>query len=182
LIAGIGPIGLMAAFALRLRGAIVTGLDIVDKDRLRARILNEIGGTYIDGRNLDTIDIDEQCGEFDFVFEATGIPKLQIELIDTLGINGIYVATGIPSGQRPMSIEAAHIMQQVVLKNQIILGSVNAGIEHYRMAVEYLEKSYDQWPEAIKEIITEKTRYTDYKKVFQSHDPNEIKIVIEWMN
>lgn len=122
LIAVIGPIGLMVAFALRLRGAEVIGRDIVDNDQLRVQILNEIGGNYVDGRILNVTNIDEQCGEFDIVFEATGIAKLQIELIDTLGMNGIYVATGISAGKRPMTIEAGHILQQMVLKNQIMLG------------------------------------------------------------
>ena len=181
LIAGIGAIGLMAAFALRLKGAEVTGVDIVDKDSSRARILNEIGGKYVDGRTLYITNFDEQCGEFDFVFEATGIAKLQFELIDTLAINGIYVATGIPAGQRPLTIEAAHILQQLVLKNQIMLGSVNASINHYRMAVDYLEKSSTRWPDAIRKIITERIPFTDFEKVFRSHNANEIKIVIEWM-
>jgi threonine dehydrogenase-like Zn-dependent dehydrogenase len=180
LIAGIGAIGLMAAFALRLRGAEVTGMDIVDKDQLRVKILEEIGGKYIDGRILNVTNIDDQCGEFDFVFEATGIAKLQIELIDTLGINGIYVATGIPGGKRPMTMEAGHILQQMVLKNQIMLGSVNASVEHYRMAVDYLEKSSMLWPDSIRKVITEKVHYTEFENVFDSHDPNEIKIVIEW--
>ncbi len=180
LIAGIGAIGLMAAFALRLRGAEVTGMDIVDRDQLRVKILEEIGGKYIDGRILNVTNIDDQCGEFDFVFEATGIAKLQIELIDTLGINGIYVATGIPAGKRPMTMEAGHILQQMVLKNQIMLGSVNASVEHYRMAVDYLEKSSMLWPDSIRKVITEKVHYTEFENVFDSHDPNEIKIVIEW--
>jgi glucose 1-dehydrogenase len=47
------------------------------------------------GRLTHYYHLDEACGEAEFVFEATGIVKLQIQLIDALGINGIYVATGI---------------------------------------------------------------------------------------
>lgn len=39
IIAGLGPIGLMAAFALRLRGTKVVGVDIVDEDTLRPQLL-----------------------------------------------------------------------------------------------------------------------------------------------
>jgi threonine dehydrogenase-like Zn-dependent dehydrogenase len=182
LVAGIGAIGLMAAFALRIRGADVIGLDIVDSNNLRPRILNEIGGKYVDGKGLTTTNLDNECGEFDFIFEATGIEKLQIELIDTLGVNGIYVVTGIPAGQRPITIEAGHIIQQMVLKNQIMLGSVNASVDHYRIAVEYLEKSMARWPSAIRQVITEKIGFRDFKNAFHTHDQNEIKTVIDWMN
>ena len=100
LVAGIGPIGLMAAFALRLRGAEVIGMDIVDKNSSRPAILERIGGKYVDGRKINTLHFDEECGDADFVFEATGIAKLQIELIDTLARNGIYVPRARPCTRR----------------------------------------------------------------------------------
>ena len=37
LVAGLGPIGLLAAMALRLRGAEVYGLDVVDAETARPR-------------------------------------------------------------------------------------------------------------------------------------------------
>jgi glucose 1-dehydrogenase len=180
LIAGIGPIGLMAAFALKLRGAEVFGLDIVDENSLRPHILKAIGGIYIDGREVKVTNFDEAYGEADFVFEATGIAKLQIELIDTLAINGIYVATGIPAGERPMNILAGNIMQQLVLKNQIILGSVNASFDHYRMAVEDLSASMARWPDAIRGVITEKIPFTYFMKALHPHSIEEIKVVVDW--
>ncbi|MGZ8544826.1 MAG: zinc-binding dehydrogenase, partial [Flavisolibacter sp.] len=180
IIAGIGAIGLMAAFALRLRGADVIGLDIVDEDSLRSRILKEIGGTYVDGRAVETTNLDEVCGEADFIFEATGIAKLQIQLIDALAVNGIYVATGIPHGHRPVTVMAGDLMKQLVLKNQILLGSVNASLEHYNMAVTSLEACQLRWPEAIGQIITEKIPYTDFASALHQHDPDEIKVVVDW--
>ena len=180
LIAGIGPIGLMAAFALRLRGAEIIGMDIVDETSLRPSILKQIGGTYVDGRIVETTNLDEVCGEADFIFEATGIAKLQIQLIDALAVNGIYVATGIPAGHRPVTLFAGDIMQQLVLKNQILLGSVNASLAHYKMAVADLEASQLRWPEAIEQVITQKVPYTDFGSALHSQGPEEIKVVVDW--
>jgi glucose 1-dehydrogenase len=180
LIAGIGPIGLMAAFALRLRGAQVIGMDIVDENSLRPQLLKQIGGHYVDGRNVQTTDLDDVCGESDFVFEATGIAKLQIQLLDALAINGVYVATGIPAGDRPTTVEAGALLQQLVLKNQILLGSVNASIDHYQMAVDGLHACLQQWPDAIKAVITEKIPYQQFGKALLQHSANEIKVVVEW--
>jgi threonine dehydrogenase-like Zn-dependent dehydrogenase len=180
LVAGLGPIGLMAAFALRLHGAHVTGLDIVDPSTLRVDILKQIGGNYIDGRTVQTTDIDEVFGEFDFVFEATGIEKLQIQLIDTLGSNGIYVATGISGGNRPLTMQAGELMNQLVLKNQVVLGSVNASIAHYKMAVDYLQQSLQQWPDAITKVITRRVPYSSFQHSLFTHNAEDIKLVVEW--
>lgn len=180
LVAGIGPIGLLAAFALRLRGAEVYGMDIVDEDSLRPQVLKQIGGNYIDGRKLKVTDIDERCGEMDFVFEATGIAQLEFQLIDTMATNGIYVATGIPAGGRPLTVEGASLMQQLVLKNQVMLGSVNASLHHYQMAVDDLGASLKQWPAALNAVITEKIPYQNFDAALHHHDANEIKVTVQW--
>jgi threonine dehydrogenase-like Zn-dependent dehydrogenase len=181
LVAGIGAIGLLAAFALRLKGAEVIGMDIVPEDSLRPSLLKAIGGEYINGMEIDATDIDDVYGEFDFIFESAGIAKLQINLIDALGINGVYVATGIPSGDRPESIMAAEIIQQLVLKNQVVLGSVNASPEHYKMAVDYLKAAVQQWPNEIAQVVTEKVPYKNFDKVLHQHTNDEIKVVVDWV-
>lgn len=180
LVAGIGPIGLMAAFALRSRGAEVIGLDVVDETSLRPAVLREIGGQYINGNEVNIMDIDEHAGQIDFAFEAAGIAKLQFQLIDALGINAIYVATGIPSDKRELTINGGELMQQLVLKNQLVLGSVNASVVHYRQAVSYLEKSMELWPGAIKKVITHRYSYNDLDQALHHHGTNEIKVVIDW--
>jgi threonine dehydrogenase-like Zn-dependent dehydrogenase len=180
LIAGLGPIGLMAAFALRLRGADVIGMDIVDENTLRPALLKQIGGQYIDGRKVQVVDIDSACGEADFIFEATGIAKLQLQLIDALAVNGIYVATGIPGGNRPLNLSADNLMKQLVLKNQVLLGSVNASLQHYQMAVEDLRLSLERWPTAIKSVITERIPYTEFLRALKQTSADEIKVVVEW--
>lgn len=180
LVAGIGPIGLMAAFALRLRGAEVYGLDIVDETSLRPRLLAAIGGKYINGHKVGMIDIDEQFGQMDFAFEATGIAQLQFQIIDAVGINGIYVATGIPAADRPLTIPGAELMDRIVLKNQVILGSVNASVHHYMQAVAYLHESKKRWPDAIKQVITHRYDTNNFNPAFASQLPDEIKVVINW--
>lgn len=180
LVAGIGAVGLLAAFALKLRGVELYGLDIVDKNSVRPQILKKIGGTYIDGREIKTIAIDKKIGEFDFIIEATGFAELQIELIDVLGVNGVYVSTGIPGGDKPLTIDGSELMRQLVLKNQIVLGSVNASMEHFKTSVADLKAAKEQWPEAIENMITQRFSYPDFKDALQKGSPEEIKVVVEW--
>jgi len=84
LVAGLGPIGLLAGLALRLRGAEVWGLDIVDPNTVRPRWLHLIGGHYIDGRQITPDHLIDQIESFDLIFEATGIASLEFSLIDAL--------------------------------------------------------------------------------------------------
>lgn len=180
LVAGLGPIGILAAIALRLRGANVWGLDIVDEDTKRPQLLRAIGGEYLDGRKIDVKDIDEKCGEVSFIFEAAGVAKLGFQLIDVLGINGIYVMTGIPHEDRPTCIMGAELMKQMVLKNQIILGSVNASPHHFELGIKDLEKAKNRWGNLIDEIITTRLHYNQFDLAINQRSEDDIKTVIEW--
>lgn len=180
LVAGLGPIGLLGAFILRLRGARVLGLDIVDENTLRPTVLKEIGGKYVNGKKVQTPDLDDTFGQIDLIFEATGIPQLEFELIDALGINGIYVLTGIPAGSRPLNITGAPLLQQMVLKNQVMVGSVNAGITDFERGIEELTEADRKYHDAIGKMITGRIPVARFKEVFAGHDVNQIKEIVEW--
>lgn len=182
LVAGLGPVGLLACVVLLLRGAEVTGMDIVDEASAKPGLLKELGGEYINGKDVPADKVDDAFGEMDFVFEATGIARLGFQLIDALAVNGIYVLTGIPGGERPECIMGAPILRQVVLKNQIILGSVNASPKHFQMAVDDLLEAEKKWGMALKRIITDKIHYTEYLERSKEHSPDDIKEVIVWEN
>ncbi len=180
LVAGLGPIGMLASMVLSLRGAEVYGLDIVDAESVRARWLTRIGGKYIDGRQVPADRIDTQVGPMDLIFEATGVPSLEFNLLDALTFNGIYVLTGIPAGSRPLNIPGADLIRQLVLNNQVMLGSVNASREHYRMAVEDLGNARRRWGNHIAELITHRYAYSDFVAGLKHHGQDEIKVIIEW--
>ena len=180
LVVGLGPIGLLATMVLRLRGAEVTGVDIVDEGSIRPSVLRELGGKYVDGRQVKTIDLDDTLGQIDLILEATGVAQLEFDLIDALGINGVYVLTGIPAGDRPVTMQPAYLMQQVVLKNQVLLGSVNAGYVHFQQGIADLEAAHTRFPGVIEKIITDRRPYTDFAEVLAHHSSDEIKCVIEW--
>ena len=180
LVAGLGPVGLLSAIALRLKNADVFGLDIVDENSKRPSLLKDIGGKYIDGREIKTTEIDEKCGDMDFVLEAAGITKLEFQLLDTIGINGIYVLSGIPGGNRPVNILGDELIRKMVLMNHVWLGSVNASIDHYRMAIDDLQKAKLKWGNTIEKIITNKFHYTEFQSAFGIDSLKGIKTVVEW--
>ena len=180
LVAGLGPIGLLAAVALRLRGANVLGLDVVDANSLRPTLLAQLGGKYVDGRENKPQNLNDSYGQIDMIFEATGIAHVEFDLLGTLGINGVYVLTGIPGGDRPLAIDGAALMRALVLRNQVMVGSVNASREHFQTAVDDLGKAYKTWGKTVEQIITHVVPYTDFEEVLSHHPDNEIKAAIEW--
>lgn len=180
LIAGLGPVGLLAALIMKLRGAEIFGLDIVDESSPRPAILRELGGEYIDGTKVNATHIDDKYGTMDFILEATGVPKLEFQLIDALGINGIYVLTGIPSGEQSINIAGGPLVSNLVLMNQVMLGSVNASKEHYEKAVEDLRKSNDRFGGSVRKLITSRVPAEHYYRALTEHPTDEIKTVITW--
>jgi threonine dehydrogenase-like Zn-dependent dehydrogenase len=182
LVAGLGPIGLLATLALRLRGAEVFGLDIVDADSVRPKWLTTIGGRYVDGRQVSADKLSQQIGPCDIILEATGIPLLAFDLIDALSVNGAYVLTGIPFGDRPVQLSGAELIRRLVLGNQVMLGSVNAAPDHFHSAVNDLTHAYARWGDHITKLITNRHKFSDFEGALLHHGQDEIKTVVEWNN
>ena len=180
LVAGLGPIGLLAAMVLRLRGARVLGMDIVDSHSLRPKILEAMGGKYVLANDESVQNARKTFGQIDMIVEAAGIPKLDFELIEALGLSGVYALTGVPGGERPLNVDGGKIMRQLVLRNQIIFGSVNAGLEHFKQAVLDLEAAQAKWKGVVEQFITSRIPYQKFDQALFKKAPEEIKAVIAW--
>jgi threonine dehydrogenase-like Zn-dependent dehydrogenase len=179
LVAGLGPVGLLAAMVLALRGARVYGLDVVDVGTVRPAWLREVGGEYIDGRRVPADRVASTIGPMEVIVEATGVASLEFNLLDALALNGVYVLTGIPGGDRPLQIPGAELVRQLVLDNQVMLGSVNASTGHFQMAVDDLGRAQLRWPGQLGRLVT---HYPSARFVeLVSHpEPDAIKEVIDW--
>ncbi len=180
LVAGLGPIGLLAAMVLRLRGAEVYGLDIMDANTARPQWLAILGGKYVDARQMPLDKVDDVTGPMELIFEATGVVGLEFNLLDALAPNGVYVLTGIPGGNRLLEIPGAELMRQLVLDNQVMVGSVNAARGHYQMAVDDLGLACLKWGNHVAKLITHRHAYTNFALALNQHPADEIKSVIEW--
>jgi threonine dehydrogenase-like Zn-dependent dehydrogenase len=180
LVAGLGPVGLLAAMILRLRGGEVYGLDVVDSNSARPKWLGSIGGSYIDGRQVPADQVEKKIGGMDFILDATGIAQLEFNLLDALAVNGMYVLTGIPGGDRPLQIPGGELIRQLVLDNQIMLGSVNAARGHFQMAADDLTQANLRWGTRIASLITNRYSCDEFAGLMGQHPCDAIKEVIEW--
>lgn len=180
LVVGLGPIGLLAAVALRLRGAHVLGLDIVDTGTIRPSLLAQFGGEYVDGRRVGAEALGEHFGQIDLILEATGVAHVEFDLLEALGRNGLYVLTGIPGGDRPMNIDGAALMRSLVLGNQVVVGSVNASRKHFESGVRDLQRARQEWGGALDGVITHPRPFAEFASALAPPPPDEIKAVLEW--
>jgi threonine dehydrogenase-like Zn-dependent dehydrogenase len=180
LVAGLGPVGLLTAMVLVLRGAEVHGLDIVEEASARPEWLRAIGGTYIDGRQLSPERIASTVGRMEFLVEAAGAPELAFDLIEALERNGIYILIGIPTGHCVASLPACDVVRDLVLENQVLIGIVNAARGHFRMAVDDLVRAHDRWPGQLERLITHHYAPADAAAALHEHPDDEIKAVVEW--
>jgi threonine dehydrogenase-like Zn-dependent dehydrogenase len=179
LVAGLGPIGLLATLVLRLRGAQVFGLDIVDANTARPQWLEAVGGQYIDGRQLPLSKVNDALGSMELIFEATGVASVVFDLLDALTTDGVFVLAGIPDHDRLLQLDAPGLMRRLVLNNQVMVGSVNAARDHFQMAVADLTAARFRWGDHVAKLITHHSPYTDLATLSE-HPADEIKSVIEW--
>ena len=179
-VAGLGPIGLLASIILTLQGAKVFGLDRAPQGNPRAKILEQMGGTYINDKEINLDQFQKEHPDIHLILDAAGVAKLDFDLLDLLGTNGILVLTGVPGDQKLIDIDGAKIMRQLVLKNQVMIGSVNECIDHFIRGIQHFEAAEKQWPGLLQKFITQRFDYTDFQKALSQHTPDEIKVIIDW--
>ena len=165
---------------LRLRGGEVYGLDVVDANTARPKWLEAVGGNYVDGRRIPANQVEKKIGGMDFILDASGIASLEFNVLDALARNGVYVITGIPGGDRPLRIAGDELIRQLVLDNQVMLGSVNAARGHFQMGADDLAHARLRWGSLIESLITNRCSPDGFSGLMNEHAADAIKEVVEW--
>ena len=176
---GAGPVGLLGAFALVVAGFKTFVYSRDAKPNPSADLMEKIGAAYISSSDHSIDQMAEEIGNIDLVYEATGASKFAFETLRVLGTNGVFIFTGVPGRKAPVDIDTDTIMRNLVLKNQVVFGSVNAGREAYLRAIEDLGKFRARWPEETRALITGRYAMEDFSKLVLGTAPgvkNVIKI------
>ena len=113
-----------------------------------------IGATYLAAEDHTLAQLAAAVGNIDLVYEATGASHVAFELMEALGTNGVFVFTGVPGRKGPVELDTDLIMRNLVLKNQVVFGTVNAGRDAYESAIADLAAFTARWPGAVRRLIT----------------------------
>lgn len=151
---GAGPVGLLGAMALRVRGCQVTVYSREREPDPRADISRAIGANYVSSLDCSPQQMAAGIGNIDLIYEATGSALLALDMINVLGRNGVLILTGVPGAHQPEPIDVGALITNMTLKNQCLLATVNAGNDAFDRAIEDLAAFCSLWPEAVRGIIT----------------------------
>jgi glucose 1-dehydrogenase len=96
----------------------------------------------------------EVLGAPAFVYEAAGASDTAFEVLRVLAPNGVFVFTGVPGRKQRLELEGGTLMKQLVLWNQVVLGTVNAGAEAFEAAVRDLRQATERSLSSVEGLIT----------------------------
>jgi threonine dehydrogenase-like Zn-dependent dehydrogenase len=176
LVLGAGPVGLLGCLLLRLRGLTVAVYSRGQGDDPRARLVESVGGTYLSSTELPTSELAARLGDTDLIYEAAGASQLAFDSLEQLGPNGVFIFTGVPGRKHRIQVAGDAIMRQLVLRNQTVLGTVNAGRVDFESAARDLNGVRSAWPGVLERIIT--GRYPMAEFCRRATDGGGIKDVI----
>jgi threonine dehydrogenase-like Zn-dependent dehydrogenase len=170
LVTGAGPIGLLAALLGMQRGLDVHVLDRVDSG-LKPNLVRALGASYHAGTGASV------GFRPDIIIECTGAGPVISDSIQGVANGGVICLTGIGSGDRSTEAPTAgDIAAEVVLRNNVVVGSVNANKRHWYKASEALAKGDRSW---LDRLITRRERPENFASALHRKD-EDIKVVVQF--
>ena len=103
---------------------------------------------------LDAEHFEEVAGQVDVVYEAMGAPQTAFDFLECLGANGVFVFTGVPPAHEDLAIDLHQLLFRMIVRNQVVLGTVNAGPDAFEAAIRDLGAFHERWPQALAAMIS----------------------------
>ena len=177
IVAGGGPVGILAATKLRLQGIDVTVVERQHKPEKEA-LLARIGAGYAATSITPLAKVAERSKRIDILIEATGNSAVVFECLGLVGANGAVILTSVTGASRSLEVPADVINQKLVLNNVLVLGTVNAKSDDFRQGIADLSDAERRWPGFLGALITRRVALADAARALP-HDPSQIKTVVE---
>lgn len=154
---GAGPAALLGAMKLVVAGWETFVYALPPAPNPASDIVKAIGARYYSSGKMPLEVQRTLFGRICLVFEATGVTPLAFEVLKLLGPNSMFIFTGIPGLKGPVEMDADLLMRDIVLKNQVVLGTVNASSENFREAIRDIGVFHQRWPRALRALITSRS-------------------------
>jgi threonine dehydrogenase-like Zn-dependent dehydrogenase len=110
----------------------------------------------------------------DVVIEATGAGPVVFGAAANTAPYGIVCLTGVSSAGHTLSVDAGGLNRDIVLENDVIIGSVNANLTHYAAAADALAKADTGW---LSGLITRRIPLERFADAF-TPQPDDVKVII----
>ncbi|MQA15402.1 MAG: alcohol dehydrogenase catalytic domain-containing protein [Pseudonocardiaceae bacterium] len=166
LVTGAGPIGLLAALLSVQRGLTTHVLDRATSGP-KPDLVRSLGATYHSALPDDL--------EPDVVIEATGAAQLVFDVLGRTGPNAVTVLTGLSGSRRTVTLAAGSINDELVLDNDVVVGSVNANLRHYRAAADALAAADPAW---LGGLLTRRVPLASWTDALSRAD-GDVKVIVD---
>ena len=167
LVAGAGPIGLLAALMGVQRGLEVHVLDRAVSGP-KPGLVRDLGATYHAGSFEGAID------GADVVIECTGAGSVASEAILRAGPNGIVCLIGAGCGEPPIPTDWDALTGEMIRRNLVVFGSVSANRRHFEAAATALVRADRGW---LARLITRKVALDRWAEALERR-PDDVKSII----
>jgi glucose 1-dehydrogenase len=169
LVTGSGPIGLLAALVGKQHGLEIHVLDRVESGP-KPELVRDLGATYHTGTVAGV------GFEPDVIIECTGAGQVIKDAFVGIGTRGVVCLTGVGTGGSTVGPEVADVAASVVLKNNVIVGSVNANKRHWYKAGQALARADRSW---LARLVTRREPPEEFMSALKRR-PEDIKVVIQF--
>ncbi|MEV0644047.1 glucose 1-dehydrogenase [Phytomonospora sp. NPDC050363] len=169
LVTGAGPIGLLGALMGVQRGLDVHVVDLA-KDGPKPEAVAALGATY---HSEPAAEVAERLAA-DVVIEATGVGQVVFDAMRHTAAYGIVCLTGVSTGGHTIGVDAGAVNREIVLENDVIIGTVNANVGHYEAAASSLLAADLPW---LERLITRRVPLEDFAEALEGR-PGDIKVVL----
>ena len=169
LVTGAGPIGLLAAFLGVQHSVEVHVLDRAESGP-KPELVRALGANYHTGTVAGV------GFEPDIIIECTGAGQVIADSIRAVGPGGVVCLTGVGSGGRSVGLPIADVAAAAVLKNQLLVGTVNANKRHWYKAGQALARADRAW---LAGLITRRERPENFAQALR-RKAEDIKVVVQF--
>lgn len=176
---GAGPIGILGAMKLITCGFKTYVYTRSPAPNPKSDIVEAIGAEYISNTQVSPEELAKHIGGIDLIYEGLGVAKVSFDVMMQLGLNGIFAFTGIPAPGGDIEVPGNQLMRNLVLKNQVIIGTVNADKNAFQNAIKDLGEFKKRWPQALDGIISKRHSPDNFEELLVGK-PGGIKHVISF--
>jgi threonine dehydrogenase-like Zn-dependent dehydrogenase len=178
LVAGTGPIGLLATFVLREIGLETYAFATREKESLKARVTEASGAHYVNVKEVPMEQIVKDHGPFDIIVEATGVSEIAFKAIRLVNPAGVVCLTGLSPHKGTSSVCTDCVNMDLVLNNKAVFGTVSANRLHFERALDRMASIEKKWPGLLERMFT---RRVDLAHVVEGmrRTKDDIKVVVE---
>ena len=177
LVLGAGPIGLLGAMVL-----VADGFETVvysrDTDQSKqAQLVRSVGAKYMSSTSNPIETLAKGSGQFDVVLEAVGFAPLMLAATQMLKPNGVLALTGVPPEAATAELNVGRALRNLVLRNELVFGAVNAGRRDHLSAIRHLEQFMVLFPDSVRALITDRVALDEVPQILT--EKRGIKSVVE---